>query len=301
MAKNLIELISASGGAGSAGQSFKGNVSPTQAVSDMTGFKLSDYLVTAVSWSGYPQEATAYSDNHLFNITATITRNPQAYRIQRLNSSAFAITLSYYSGDYGNGSYTVESFSANGSPQGSSYDVGIRVRGPEQTAAGSATAVINYTYRGDSGTPLSQPPSTAGVEWSGNYTVSASNTNIGSSQLSLRIVYDPDVAQFNNTYSTEGTSGTSGATGDYMINITNAGLIDTDLEVRWWSNQTDANNNDTGAGSYIGAGRIINWISYAISSGTNQSVWWRWRASAKGITTWSTASALSVAETRLDA
>lgn len=293
MAWNLIELIKASGGAGSSGQTFRNNVTGAG-----NGIKVSDYKITNVSWSGYPNEGSSYNDNHTFSITATVTRNTQAYRIQRTASNAFTITLSYYSGGYGNGSYTLDSFSADGSPAGSSFSLNIRVRGPNNTANATAYGQINYTYRGDGGTPLSSVPA-GGFEWAGNYSVIPNNTAVGSSQLSLRIDYDPDTASFNPGFTTNGSIGVSGATGDYLINIANRGLLSSDLEVNWYTTQSAASTNNTSSAEFIASGTSLAWSSYDIFTGTNQDVWYTWRASGAGLNSWSSPVNLAVPETRL--
>jgi hypothetical protein len=85
--KNLTELIKASGNSGIAGQTFKGNVNPTQAVSDMTGFSMTSYLLgTDGGLTGTPQPPVeiTYNSGTTFTLVQSFSGYGwNFYRIRR--------------------------------------------------------------------------------------------------------------------------------------------------------------------------------------------------------------------------
>lgn len=183
MPRTIRELIIAGGHDGSSGQSFLGHV-PGAA----SGVESDDYLITAVGFTGEPDPDApgGYPDNSLFNITATLTRAAQAYRIQRNVSAAWSFPLTV--GGAG-ASATLESFSAGGSPSGATHALGLRVRG---AYGGSATvgASGEQPEALEPGSPTTDP-------WPVRWTASVSGGGSGQSSLTIAPAYAPDLGGFN--------------------------------------------------------------------------------------------------------
>jgi hypothetical protein len=186
MPRDLEHLIKADGNAGSSGQSFLNHVTGAAA-----GVKLSDYNIPGVTFAGEPvDDAGTYADNTLFNITATISRNPQAFNIQRNVSGAWSFTPQDPPGGV---TAALESFSADGSPAGATHALGVRLRGPYGTSP-----VPNFSN--------SQPTFAADANpHHVRFSVSIASAGGGSHFITTQAAYVPDIGPFNPTLTTNWT------------------------------------------------------------------------------------------------
>jgi hypothetical protein len=234
MPKNLIELIKASGGAGISGQSFANNV--TGAAS---GVRMTDYLIPSwnIDSSTIPIDGLGviYSSGHVFNIDIAITRGSRANLIQRLTSTAFTPFLLPMGIGGGVGSYAeVQSLSVFGG--GSQFIVGVQVFGE---LSGTASVGINNEFVNEN------PAIDTGVA---SHTVryfAIINTGGGGQQTSTRyqlsIDYDPDIANFNPVLTSKDFITDAG----WAFDMYDRTYQLSELQFRWWDNQTDANNQNT--------------------------------------------------------
>lgn len=186
MPLNLIELIKASGSTGVSGQSFKGNVLPKQSISDMTGFKMSDYKISSLSFSGSipVSDAGTYANNSSFTVTATFVRGTQAYRIQRNESAAWSIGRWGSVGDPFTA--TITGFTSNSS--GASHTITFQLSAP---ATGSKSVSTSVNHSG------SQPSGTN--PWPVQWTASIGVGTGGTATIAVHTNYDPDTANFNQS------------------------------------------------------------------------------------------------------
>lgn len=299
MALNLIELIKASGSSGISGQSFDGHVPGTT-----SGVKMSDYRISALSYTSYSSEGVTYNNTAQPSFTITysgnVTRGAQASNIQRTTSSAWSVEMWIYSGS---GIPTASIVSASA---GSTFSATVQIDMPSDF--GSTTIACTTTANGSQ-------PSTYGDIWGGSHNYSTTYSGVASMQLALRLTYDPDTAAFNPTLNSQGAAGTTGATSgvtggsDYLITaLKQAGQVN-QLETRWWDAElgdalTAANNNDTGSGTY--RGNLANqtsvaWESYGAShyANINKSLYTRARLPGGNWT--ATLSAFAPVDTRNEA
>jgi hypothetical protein len=118
MARNLINLIKSSGGAGISGQTFRLNAArdttgPNSGLPLADGVKVTDYLVNSLVGIGWPPSndpgtnPVGDSNNDaqtlvLPTLTLTVNRNSRAYLIQRTDPGAWVLSASVEQG-YGMG------------------------------------------------------------------------------------------------------------------------------------------------------------------------------------------------------
>lgn len=276
MPLNLIELLKADGKAGISGQTFD------QVTGTVAGTKMTDYRISALTYTSYSSEATTYNSTAQSSFTITysgnVTRGSAASNIQRTNSAAWSVQLWVYSGT-GIPTAAISSASA-----GSTFSATVQITMP--TDYSGSTISCSTSQNGGQ-------PSTYGDIWGGTHQYAVTYTSIGSMQLALRLTYDPDNANFNPTINSQGAAGTTGATSgvtggsDYLINVLKAGGQVNQLETRWWDLDlgdalTAANNNDTGHASYrsnLANQTSVNWESYGSGhyANVNKSLYTRAR------------------------
>jgi len=262
MAKNLIELIKASGGAGASGQSFRTNVLGTE-----DGVRMTDYLISDVVWSGdTPSSSGTYASTYTFNTVATITRGTYAYWIQRKTSSAFTMNLSDLGGGgAGGSSATIQTFS--NIADGAEFNLGIRV--VSNLSGAVSVATFNQIIQEDPYLIIQFYVSVGTVGGSG-----------GTSSFQLVVDYDPDTAAFNPLISNPG----------WTFTMNNRNYSASDLEFRWWFDSAEAAANN--AGTVDGIGPTVDFQFYPdpdpdLEEDSVQVVaYMRWRLNQVG-TTWS--------------
>lgn len=209
MARTLKDLIKASGNTGVSGQSFRVHV--TGAV---TGAKMTDWNISASSYSGHPTElggplsGGAYNDATVLSVTNTITRGSRAHNIQRnLLSDYIPVTTS------GGGSVLLSAFSSGGTPTG-------------------ATHAFSATLRGDTVTPTPVYSAT-GVNAPGSdpnpvlFSISITNGGTAATSQTVNINYAPDGGPYNPTILTT-----------WSYSIMPRTWATTDFDVEWHSNTT---------------------------------------------------------------
>lgn len=269
MVWNLIELIKASGGAGSSGQTFRNNVKPFNSPS-MNGFKMSDYKITGVSFSGEPlywndipagNYGNPYPDNTLFNVTATFTRGNQAYRIQRNISGAWNIYLLPIYGSGANSSVTVETFTSNN--DGESHSLGLRVRG-----ARSGTPSVGIAK-----TPQGGEPAFYGDPWLIVFQAVVTNNAVGASEFYLNATYDPDTGNFNPSL-----DNLDPYDNGWPFRVANRGWDIGEFQFRWWEDYNNANANTSPEGTgtefmatSFGAPGVTVYMRYSTDGGSSWS------------------------------
>lgn len=281
MAKNLITLIQASNGAGSAGQTFRNNVTAAG-----NGVSMASYLVTDVAITGYPVEGVNYSGDHTFTITFTPTRGANAHHVQRLDSGCVTYYLVKMSGSGGTPSYEITSWTTGGSPNGAYLTANMRVLAPLNANALVVSGATSYAF----GVTNPLGVYAYGDPWSGTWYATTSASSPGNSILTLDMEYNPSKAGFSPVLWSYGKAGTSpGYDGSYVINCTNRVPSISDLEFRWWSDSTDASNDDINAATYLGTGSQLGWVSYGANyaeptvNGTPvTTVYFRWRLTGQG-------------------
>ena len=272
MAKNLIELIKASGGAGASGQTFRLDV-----VGAATGIKMTDYLVTAWSWTGFPDAPSAftiYPSGQAFALVATMTRGSQASLIQRLTSAAFTAALTAQAAATGH-SVVINSVSQTGT--GGVFTVNVTV-----TSANTGSM---------SGSVLDNNAGVApgsGVAWIWTLGLNQSGVS-GETDFWLDVTYDPDTATFNPALTNYTFN--SNLNG-WPLRLTNRGYTTAELTYRWWDNATDAANQTVG--TIVSTATQLEFTTYVVAD--NRDRWVRWRYGAGA---WSAAIAVSTAETRI--
>lgn len=194
MGKNLVELIKASGNAGVAGQTFKGNVSPTQAVSDMTGFSMSSYLLgTDGSVTGIPllPNEWVYDSETTFTIVQNFASyGANFFRIRRDGTAPWnplgtvQHTLNSVTWDEGNANVTL-SVTCLGE-----FD--------PATAPGVSTFLAYWQ-----GYTVPNVPPGSGAEYVVLAPVVTGGVSpSGTDDRTLQFIFDPDIAQFNSSFTT---------------------------------------------------------------------------------------------------
>jgi hypothetical protein len=180
MARNLIDLIKASGQAAISGQNFGGNVAGAE-----VGTKMTDYLITGVSFSGHPVPGPTYASPATFNIVATFTRGAKAQFIQRNTANAWQfVQLGGNEADI-----SITSFTANSG--GASHDIALRVSVKQVGSQHAVTPSVLHVGTAPQGT---QPHP---VRWYAEISPGAATpVTIG-----LEAAYDPDSANFNTELS----------------------------------------------------------------------------------------------------
>lgn len=284
MPLNLIELIKASGSAGTSGQSFANNVTGAG-----SGVSMSSYKVTGQTWTGQPATPSVvniYQADTLLNVTLSPTRGANAYRIQRLTSGAFTISMSAQAGWNLTGhSIALETFSQ--SNNGGTFNLGLRIAGALNYSHVPSSVEITTSY--DNG-QTTQPG--GGVLWSGTHYAYISNVNLGYQDYTIFITYDIDSANFNDPATIVAMNGA--ATG-WPIRVNNRMYALSELQFRWWDNSTDATNNNSS--TTISTTSSVNWYSYSQNNQQYRNVWFRWRY---GSDAWSGVSSISITDTRND-
>lgn len=275
----LSELIRASGGAGSAGQTFASNVTGAGANVSMQQYRITSMGFAGNGSPGTPAPPPAqYADNTTFNMRLDVVRGSQANQIQNQLSSAFTL-----SGAASGASYTLTNFSVVNN--GAAFTFGVNVRGPIASYSASPSIVYNNGQGGGS-----QPPD-QGVEWTGYFYLVVTSSGGGTTDMNLGISYTPNKfgSNFNDTVSET-----------YPIRVENREYTASDFETRWWNYESDANANDVNS-----ANASTSWWSYNQSNHSSSlygysgpRVWMRYRnVTANG--SWSAVYALTVDETRV--
>lgn len=209
MARNLIELIKASGGAGINGQSFRNNAAGAPLAD---GVRMTDYVLNGINFTGsipVNDIPGGYGSSTLFSITANFSCGGSFGLIQRDEQSAW--TFSVVGGT--NAAVTLESWSSNGA--GVSHNLGVRVLGALNALPGMSVSSVSDSTLGSNPEPV---------------TFTANPTNLGGTgQTLLEIIptYDPDTANFNPTLIFDSPDSWTGW-------FNNRGLdADTDFDYEW--------------------------------------------------------------------
>lgn len=207
MPLNLVELLKADGKAGIAGQTF------SQVTDAGAGIKMSDYRISAVSFTGQPvSDAGTYPSPSSFNIVATFTRGGLADNIQRNASSAWSFTPR--TGPAFNSSIT--SFTANSG--GASHSITLQISVP---ATGAKTVSPTVAHIGTAPSGTNPWP----VQWAANIGVGTG----GTASLHIEAQYDPDTANFNPVL----TNLDINDNGWINIPFTRAQYTASDYEIEW--------------------------------------------------------------------
>lgn len=255
MALNLIELIKASGAAGSSGQTFRNNVAGAG-----NGIKMSDYRITSLSLTS-PTYYDTYTQ--VASWLMSVNRGAEAYRIARTNSGAWSISVSYVSGGYSNAwswSTFTSTSAGTGAGAGSIWDQSIILNRATNTT--QYVTNVYLTFNNGTGYPNPQPPYSQyeNVVWSGYHTITLSGSP-GESTYNIAVTYDPDNAAFNPSIST-----------NWNVTLENAPRDMSDFH--WYNNYSDANLQiGPSASGYLGSGPSLLWESYWQMDGLNRTVY----------------------------
>ena len=275
---NLVDLIRASGGAGVVNQSFRGDVNPKSGVG-MDGKDMVSYTITALDLYGGvpvgPGEVDPYNSGHVFNVTGDIVRGTNAFEIQSLLQSAWALELELISGFLAGASVSFSSFSQTG--DGASFSLGLQVTAPLD---GTPIPSVGLAMIGSQPEAWDDP-------WYGNWVPAVgSSGGGGTSDLRMRVTYTPD-AFFNPQY-------TNGA-GGWPFRINNRNYSLADISFRMWDNETAA-INQTNDGRFMAPWSIVSYGNNH-SANVNTQAWWRW--SSNGGLSWSAVQGpVAVTDTR---
>jgi hypothetical protein len=240
MTRSLAKLIKASGGAGIAGQTFKGNVTPTQAVQDMTGFKMTDYRVTALGQATGWHPPTSMGDDpygssnnsaqfvDMPTLTFTVTRGAQAYRIQQVYPAGFTVSVAQDSG-WGSAGVGGQLLSVTTPDSGGTLEMNFRIIPP---------------YRGTFTHSVTRVESSPD-NW--YWQVQPTTTNEAGSFSVLRVfmLYNPDSAGFNPSLQVDDPYDTGSLIG-VPVRVYDRVYVNANFEYRWYpgpSTTYDANNS----------------------------------------------------------
>lgn len=263
MPLNLTELIKAAGNAGTAGQSFK-----SQVTGAAEGFGMLAYRVTGLDINGtLPVDSTelpgAYASGTTFaavNLDLT-GYGSKADQIRRPGVTGWSFELT---GGTTGRSYTINSLT-EATP--STFDMSITFYG-SYSGSFSINAAENFSI-----------PTEWGDPWTWTFTAQQGGTS-GSDTLFFTISYDHDTANFNPVLSSNA----------YEFDMNRRAYPASAVRYRWFDNDTDATNNTNPVLEGNGSGySTIQGTSYGNShpSNVNTSVWLRWTADLTGSSGWS--------------
>jgi hypothetical protein len=192
--KNLVELIKASGNAGIAGQSFKGNVTPTQAVSDMTGFSMSSYLLgTDGSVTGTPLLPNEWT--YPSGTTFTLVQNFASY-----GANFYRIRRNGVAPWYPMGTIEHTLNSATWDEVNDNVTLSVTCYGDYDPATAPGISAFTPYWQGYTSPNV---PAGSGAEYvEVKPAVTGGVSASGTDDRTLQLWFDPDIAQFNPTFTT---------------------------------------------------------------------------------------------------
>lgn len=263
MPLNLTELIKAAGNAGTAGQSFKSQVT---GAGDTVG--MLSYRVTGLDLSGtFPVNSTELPGSYPSGTNFAAMNldlsgyGANAHHIRRPGVTGWSFDLT----GGGNGmSYVINSFT-EATP--STFDLDITFYGA-YSGSFSINAAENFSI-----------PTEWGDPWTWTFTAQQGGTS-GSDTLYFTISYDHDTANFNPVLSSNA----------YEFDMNRRAYTASAVRYRWFDNDTDATNNTNPVSEGNGAGySTIQGTSYGNAHpwNVNTSVWLRWTDDLTGATGWS--------------
>jgi hypothetical protein len=252
MPLNLTELIKAAGNAGTAGQSFKSQVTGAADTVGVLSYKIGGLTLAGTLPVDSTELPGAYASGYTFSaIDLTITGyGANAHQIRRPGTTGFNIALT----SAPSGAYIVTNSFTEVSA--SDFDLSITIYGGF-SGSFSISAVQDFAI-----------PSTWGDPWSWTYTATQGSPS-GSDTMWLDFSYDHDTANFNPTTSVQ----------SYDFDMARRNYGAEDLQYRWFDNSTDATNNTNWYLAGTGSGyAVTSGTSYGLGHPSNErtSVWMRW-------------------------